>query len=128
VASRSAWFEQHPADSYPILVAELEGQVQGWLSVSPYRPGRKALAGCVEISYYLDEHCQGKGIGSALVAAGLQACRERGYTAVFAIILDRNQVSVALMKKFGFSQWAHLPDIANFDGETCGHVYYGRHL
>jgi L-amino acid N-acyltransferase YncA len=128
VADRSVWFEQHPPETYPILVYEQDNQVLGWFSISPYRAGRKALRFCVEISYYLDQQATGRGIGSALVHEGLEICKKLGYTAVFAIILDKNLVSVNLMKKFGFNQWAHMPDIADFDGETCGHVYYGRHL
>ena len=29
------------------------------------------------------------------------------------------------MEKFGFELWGHLPNIADFDGIECGHVYYG---
>jgi len=25
----------------------------------------------------------------------------------------------------GFDQWGYLPGVVNFDGEICGHVYYG---
>jgi phosphinothricin acetyltransferase len=128
VEDRQEWFKNHEDNQYPILVSEKDGQVTGWLSISPYRAGRKALSGCVEISYYVDDRFLHQGIGSALVTAALDKCRELGFHSVFAIILDRNTPSIKLMEKHGLSQWAHMPDIAEFDGERCGHVYYGRKL
>lgn len=128
VEDRAEWFKGHENNSFPILVYEVAGNVAGWLSITPYRAGRKALSGCVEISYYVDDAHLHQGIGTALVSASLEQCRELGFHSVFAIIMDRNLASINLMKKHGFVQWAYMPDIADFDGERCGHVYYGRQI
>jgi len=125
---RLRWFQSHSASEYPVLVNEAEGVVAGWLSISPYRSGRMALRECVEVSYYVDAAFRGRGIGKVLLGAGIDAARSLNYHSMIAIILDRNLPSIELMKRFGFEQWAHLPLIANFDGERCGHVYYGMHL
>jgi L-amino acid N-acyltransferase YncA len=128
IAEKQVWFNTHLDSNYPILVAEDQGVVRGWLSISPYRAGRKALEDCVEISYYVDHAFQGKGIGSALVRSCIEVSANLNIYSLIAIILDRNQPSINLMKKLGFTQWGHLPDIASFAGERCGHVYYGLHI
>ncbi len=128
VAEKDAWFRAHLDTAYPILVDEEQGVVRGWFSISPYRVGRKALEDCVEVSYYVDKSFLGRGIGTALVKEGIDEGRRLNYYSMVAIILDRNVPSINLMKKLGFCQWGYLPDIANFDGERCGHVYYGLHL
>ncbi len=127
-AEKADWFSAHADNQYPIIVAEQEGVVRGWLSISAYRPGRKALQDCVEVSYYVDELFLRQGIGSSLLTKALEICRELNYYSIITIILDKNEQSIELMKKFGFSQWGHLPDIASFDGVRCGHVYFGLHL
>ena len=35
---------------------------------------------------------------------------------LFAILLDINTSSIAILKKFGFSKWGHMPRVADFDG------------
>lgn len=128
VEEKEGWFNSHDTANYPILVEEQDGMVRGWLSVSAYRPGRKALKGCVEVSYYVNQSYLRQGIGSSLLSSALEFCRAANYHTIITIILDRNQQSIQLMEKFGFSRWGHLPGIANFDGERCGHVYYGLQL
>jgi RimJ/RimL family protein N-acetyltransferase len=33
-----------------------------------------------------------------------------------------------MMEKMGFQQWGFLPRVADFDGEECGHFYYGKRM
>ena len=128
IEERRSWFNEHMDPAYPIFVYVADEKVVGWLSIGPYRSGREALRFIVEVSYYLDTEYQGRGIGSALLAHSIQACKDLGYKDLVAIILEKNTISIKLMKKFGFTQWAHLPAIANFNGIECGQVYYGLRL
>jgi len=123
---RMDWFHGHPQNSYPIYVYELNGAVVGWISISPYRCGRKALRYTAEISYYVHSDFKRQGIGNKLIEYILIQSKFLNFKTLFAIILDKNIASINLLKKFGFAEWGHLPDIADFDGEICGHVYYGR--
>ena len=123
---RIDWFNSHPQDTHPIFVYESNGTVVGWISISPYRIGRKALGYTAEISYYIHANYKRKGIGSKLIEYVLNQSKSLNFKTLFAIILDKNNASINLLKKFGFAEWGHLPDIADFDGEECGHVYYGR--
>ena len=128
VEDKSEWFHQQAADRYPVFVAEVDHSVIGWVSLSPYRPGRDAFRHVAEISFYLDKGFQGKGLGSALIAYVLEKSREFDFHQLLAMVLDKNSHSIHLLRKFGFKRWAYMPRLANFDGQVCAHVYYGLDL
>lgn len=126
--SRVNWFSEHTPDKYPIFVAVIDDTVVGWISLSPYRQGRAALRFTAEVSYYLHTDFQGRKIGSQLLEFVINECPKYQIKTLFSIILEHNIVSIKLMKKFGFEQWAYLPNVADFDGVEYGHVYYGRRV
>jgi phosphinothricin acetyltransferase len=128
VEQRVAWFGEHDHSTFPIYVLELEGSVRGWCSLSPYRPGREALLGTAELSYYVCYDFHGQGIGSALVQHALAEAPRLGKRVLFAILLEWNEPSVRLLNKFGFEMWGRLPDVALVDGELVSHLYYGRRV
>ena len=125
---RISWFKSHDRESYPIFVYEEDGVIAGWICISPYRPGRQALRYTVEISYYVHPDFKRKGFGSKLVIHAISEAKKRKFKSLFAITLDRNDASIQLLLKHGFSQWGHLPNIADFDGKECGQVYYGLRI
>ncbi len=127
VEQRLDWFQVHTPEAYPICVCEQDGQVLGWLSVSPYR-GRPALRRTAEVSYYVDYGHHGGGIGSALLAHALADAPRLGKKVYIAILLERNTGSIRLLEKFGFERWGYLPEVAEFDGQLCGQFYYGRRV
>lgn len=125
---RISWFKEHKPDEYPIFVAEVDGQVAGWCSLSAYRPGRAALRATAEISYYVSTAYHRRGVGTALLEHALAACPALGIRHLFAIVLEGNEASLKLLKNAGFTQWGYLSRVANFDGQEIGHLYYGRHV
>ncbi len=126
--SRRIWLAAHCAAKYPVFVADNHGVVLGYTSLSPYRPGRTALRHTAEISYYIHEDYRGLGIGSRLIAHAIEQCPRLGLKTLFAILLDINSESIRILEKFGFHQWGHMPNVADFDGSECGHLYYGRRV
>ena len=128
VEDRVTWFKEHRPEEHPSFVAEVEGQVAGWCSLSAYRPGRAALRFTAEISYYLAQAYHRQGIGTALVEHALEGCPALQIRHLFAIVLEGNQASMKLLEKMGFEQWGYLPRVADFDGKEVGHLYYGRHV
>src|SRR6476659_6803088 len=66
LAARQAWFSNHPPDKYPVTVAESDGQVLGWGSLSKFR-GRAAYDGTVEASIYIHHNHHRRGLGRALL-------------------------------------------------------------
>jgi L-amino acid N-acyltransferase YncA len=124
--SRSGWLAQHESGQYPIFVAEQQGAVVGWCSLSPWRAGRKALEKTAEISYYIDRSQRGLGLGSLLLQHALDRCPSLGIGNLLAILLERNAASIRLLEKFAFIRWGHLPEVAEFGSQLCGQYIYGR--
>ena len=128
IDSRKEWFAQHSAETYPIYVAEENNNVVGWCSLSPHRPGRKALRSVAEISYYIHKDHRRKGVANALISYTVEKAKELGFKNLFTILLDLNKPSIHILEKFGFEKWGHLPDIAEFGGVICGQYIYGRKI
>lgn len=125
---RTEWFENHPPEQYPVYVFEIDSEVVGWVSLSPYRPGREALDEVAEISLYVDFNYQGEGIGFDLVKHCMNRAKTLKKRVYFAIIIQGNRGSIRLMEKCGFEKWGYLPEVIHFNGEKRGHIYYGKVL
>jgi len=61
---RKGWYEEHKSGNYPVFVVEDHDEVVGWVSLSEYRKGRKALRYTSEVSFYIRKDKQGQGIGT----------------------------------------------------------------
>jgi L-amino acid N-acyltransferase YncA len=123
-----AWFMEHVPTAYPLYVYEQQRDVWGWCSISPYRKGRKALQEVGEIGYYVEASQRGQGIGSRLVEHALGDCWRIGKRVLVAIVIEGNAGSLALLRKYGFTQWGYLPNVVNFDGVLKGHIYMGKEV
>ncbi len=128
ISKRKKWLKDHQKQNYPVFVAEINGEVIGWISLSPYRPGRLALKQTAEVSYFIKKEHQKMGIGTKLMNLIIKESPEYGFKNIFAILLDRNIASIKLLEKLGFERWAFLPKVANFDGTECGQFYYGKRI
>ena len=60
------------------LVAEEDGKVLGWVAISPFS-SIPAYQGVAEVSLYIDEDARGKGIGTALMHAVIEASEAAGH-------------------------------------------------
>ena len=125
---RMEWFEGHSPDKYPILVTEKEKKIVGYLTISEYRSGRNALRHTAEVSFFIHFGYHRQGIASSLLNHAIEICPTLKIKTLFAILLDGNQGSVNLLKKFGFEKWGHMPHVAEFDGVEVGHLYYGLRI
>jgi phosphinothricin acetyltransferase len=123
-----SWFLDHNPGRYPIYIYEQQNAVAGWISLSPYRKNRQALEHVAEVSYYVHNDYQGKGIGAAMMEHVLVKAPDFGFTVLIAILLDRNIRSIGLLEKFGFKKWGNMPGIARIEGERADHLYYGLHI
>lgn len=90
------------ARGFPYLVAEADGQVAGYAYANTYR-SRIAYQWTVENSVYVDARFQGRGVGSALLQALIDACTARGFRQMVAVIGEpTNTASIRLHERFGF--------------------------
>ncbi|PKQ63308.1 hypothetical protein BZG01_15900 [Labilibaculum manganireducens] len=125
---RIKWFEGHQPNQYPVFVAVENDRLIGWICYSAYRAGRRALQSAAEVSYYIDEEHLQKGIGSQLMQFAIDEAPKYQFKSLFAILLAENLASLKLLEKFGFERWGLMPHVADIDGETCDHLYYGRRV
>ena len=126
VESRRQWFRDHDPTSLPIWVADTDDSIGGWCSLSAYRPGRLALRHTAEISYYVDLSHRRQGVARRLIGHAIAQCPSLDIRNLMTFTLDINRPSIRVLEEFGFVEWGHLPDIAELDDRTCGHLIYGR--
>jgi phosphinothricin acetyltransferase len=88
---------------HPVLVAEADGRVLGWVAASTYRP-RECYAGIAEFSVYVDESVRGRRVGDRLMDAFLPACEAAGLWKVLSRIFPENAASRALCARHGFRE------------------------
>lgn len=127
-STRLEWYQAHQDEQFPVYVMESNRKVVGWVSISPYRKGRAALRFTAEVSYYIHQDFQNKGYGSELMAFIIKASKSLKFKTLFAILLDKNVASIRLLEKFNFERWGVLPNVADFNGIECSHLYYGLRI
>lgn len=88
---------------YPVLVAESEGEVVGWVAASGYRP-RECYAGIAEFSVYVDAGARGRGVGDALMREFLPVLEAGRFWKVLSRIFPENRASLALCARHGFRE------------------------
>ena len=94
------WLDEH-AGGHPAVVAEVDGEIVGFGSLSVFRP-RPAYATTVEDSVYLLDGQQGRGIGRRLLEELLRLAAAHGFHAVIARITGANDASIGLHAACGF--------------------------
>lgn len=87
--------------NFPVIVAELEGNVVGFGMYSEFR-FREAYKFTVEHSVYVNEDFHGKGIGKQLLQELITLARKQKLHTMIAVIDAENQGSVEFHEKFGF--------------------------
>ena len=113
---------------YPYLVALIGGQVAGYAYAGAYRP-RPAYRGAVEDSVYVDEACQGRGVGRALLAELIARCEASGFRQMVGVIGDSdNRGSIGLHRAMGFRDVGVLRSVGWKHGRWLDTVLMQRPL
>jgi phosphinothricin acetyltransferase len=99
-ADQVEWMESH-AGVYPVIVAEDEGEVIGFASLSPYRP-RPAYSTTVEDSIYVTATHRGQGIGKLMLGELVALGKSHGFHSIIGRIVGDHSASIALHKSCGF--------------------------
>ena len=96
---------------FPYLVAELDGRLGGYAYAGPYRP-RPAYRFTVENSIYLDPAIHRRGVGLVLLRRLIEACEQRGYRQMVAVIGDSaNAGSIGVHTACGFQMIGTHPNV-----------------
>ncbi len=89
------------AGALEVVVAEIDGTVAGFASLSTYRE-RAAYRGTVEDSVYVDAEFRGQGVGRSLLTAIVDVASARGFHTVIGRIVAGHDASIALHRAAGF--------------------------
>ena len=85
-----------------VVVAEVDGEVAGFASLSEYRP-RAAYRTSVESSVYVDESVRGRGVGRRLMQELVRVAEARGFHTMMARIAGGHEASTGLHEAVGFT-------------------------
>ncbi|MVU84090.1 GNAT family N-acetyltransferase [Nocardia sp. ET3-3] len=109
---RKAWFAARTGAGYPILVAEIDGQVAGYASYGQFRP-KSGYRFCVENSVYVSDIFHRRGVATALMTELLARAQNSDVHTMIAVIESSNRTSIALHEKFGFAIVGQLPEVGH---------------
>ncbi len=113
------WFECHNVGNHPLIVAEVDGVVAGYASLSTYRE-KEAYKTTVELSVYVKTDFRRQGVATALMEEILRLAQEDDIThTVVSVITSENNESVRLHEKFGFTYSGTIHEVG---------VKFGRYL
>lgn len=87
--------------AHAVLVAEDQGEIVGFASLSPFRD-RPAYSTTVEDSVYVRRDQQGHGIGKLLLTELVALATSHGFHAMIARIVGGHEASIALHRAAGF--------------------------
>ncbi len=144
---RAAWFAEHiNSPTRPIYVVRARAQsreqasedtaqtvqtsqktapIVAWGSFSDLY-ARMAYHISTEISIYLHQDYQAKGLGSLLTRWMLTQAPSLSIHNVVALIFAHNQPSLGLFGKLGFEQWGYMPKVCDMQGFVADVVMLGK--
>lgn len=88
---------------YPVLVAERDGRVLGWSSLSRWS-SKGGYARTAEVSVYVDRSHRGEGLGRLLLEALIERAPDAGVAVLLARVAGENPASIALHESLGFDR------------------------
>lgn len=116
------------SEGWPWLVArDAKGTILGYAYAAQYNPRAGYRYAC-EDSIYLHHHALGQGIGTALLAALIDASEAWGFRQMIAGIAGSEPASVALHARAGFAQVARLRSMGRKHGQWLDVIYMQRAL
>lgn len=139
----TATFETVPPDAAEITARMVEGQAAGWpwlvahsldngeiagyAYAAQFRP-RAAFRHACEDSIYLRHDRLGQGLGTALLAALIDAAEASGFRQMIAGITGSEPASIALHARAGFREVGRLASVGWKHGRWLDVVYLQRAL
>jgi len=120
------WARSISAGDTNVLVAEVDGQVVGWIDVGAGRDEDAAAdnAGEVMALYVLAEHW-GTGVGLALWKARLQRLADHGHWRLTLWVLADNERAIRFYRRAGWAEEPGSQRTLARGGVTLAEVRYG---
>ena len=112
-------------ENYPFLVGEENGEIIGYAYASRYK-ARAGYRHSVEVSVYIKNGINGKGIGTILYENLFAELKTKPIHAIVAGISLPNDASIRLHEKFGFEKVAHFREIGFKQGRWIDVGYWEK--
>lgn len=126
VVERRAWFEQFASTGpYRLLVAQQGDTLLGYACSQSYRE-HEAFRETAEVSIALDVSCRGQGVGTALYRALFDILADEPVHVFVAGIALPNHASIALHRKFGFTEVGTFHEYALKNGRYISSMWMQR--
>jgi phosphinothricin acetyltransferase len=125
--TRAPWFAQFDGARYRCLVAVTGDAVTGYANSAPLKD-KPAYQTSVEVSIYLRPEQVGQGVGQRLYDALFDALAGEDVHRAYALIALPNPESMALHRRFGFSDAAHLTEVGRKFGRYWDVVWLEKKI
>jgi phosphinothricin acetyltransferase len=112
-------------ENYPFPVCEENGEIIGYAYASRYK-SRAGYLHSVEVSVYIKNGINGKGIGTILYENLFAELKAKPIHAIVAGIALPNDASIRLHEKFGFEKVAHFREVGFKHGRWIDVGYWEK--
>ncbi|MFL6514276.1 MAG: GNAT family N-acetyltransferase [Chthoniobacterales bacterium] len=112
---RIRWLNSHD-ERHPILVADTNGTVVGWASLTAWSD-RTAYDDTAETSFYVHSAYRGRGIGRKLQEALLEQAERNKFHTLIARISDGSSESLHLHETTGFTRIGTMKEVGRKFGK-----------
>jgi L-amino acid N-acyltransferase YncA len=128
VESRSSWFERQLERGFPVLVADVGGDVVGFASYGDFRDSiaRTGFRHTVEHTVHVDERWWATGIATLLMEALVERALGAGVHVMIGAIDASNVGSLLFHERLGFVEVGRLPEVGRKFGQWCDLVLMQR--
>jgi len=99
----------------PRIVAISDDQLVGWAALSPVST-RECYSGVAEVSVYVHQQHQRKGIGRMLLLQLITESEQNGIWSLLSVIHEENRASIHLHEQCGFRYIGYRERIAQLNG------------
>jgi L-amino acid N-acyltransferase YncA len=97
------------------LIAIIDDEPVGWAALAPVST-RECYSGVAEVSVYVHQQQQRKGIGRLLLVELINASEQNGIWSLLSVIHEENRASIHLHEQCGFRYIGYRERIAQLDG------------
>jgi phosphinothricin acetyltransferase len=97
------------------IVALSDDQLVGWAALSPVS-SRECYSGVAEVSVYVHQQHQRKGIGRMLLLQLIVESEQNGIWSLLSVIHEENRASIHLHEQCGFRYIGYRERIAQLNG------------
>lgn len=108
-----AWWASQQEQQNPVLVAEIEGEVVGYVTWTWFRGWTRfpGYGHTRELTVHVDERFHGQGVGRSLIDALVDRARTGDIHVLVSAIDAENEASIEFHRRLGFTEVGRMPEV-----------------